>query len=78
MQHLRPHIFGCRGVEIAIYFAKSTTAQVAPSNHVMSLAADPRKRIEAIKAYREQTGAGLKVAVAVVDKIAASAKEAGA
>jgi len=44
----------------------------------MSLAADPRKRIEAIKAYREQTGAGLKEAMEVVDKIAASAKEAGA
>jgi hypothetical protein len=33
-------------------------AQVAPSSHVMNLAKDPRKRIEAIKAYREQTGAG--------------------
>jgi ribosomal protein L7/L12 len=53
------------------------TAQVAPSSHVMSLAADPRKRIEAIKAYRVQTGAGLKEAVEVVDKVAASAKEAG-
>jgi ribosomal protein L7/L12 len=42
----------------------------------MSLAADPKQRIEAIKAYREQTGAGLKEAVAVIDKIA-SAKEAG-
>jgi len=52
------------------------TAQVAPSSHVMSLAADPKQRIEAIKAYREQTGAGLKEAVAVIDKIA-SAKEAG-
>jgi len=52
--------------------------RVAPSGHVMSLAADPRKRIEAIKAYREQTGAGLKEAMEVVDKIAASAKEAGA
>jgi len=54
------------------------TAHVAPSNHVMSLAADPRKRIEAIKAYREQTGAGLKEAVAVIDKVAASAKGTGA
>jgi ribosomal protein L7/L12 len=54
------------------------TAQVAASSHVMSLAADPRKRIEAIKAYREQTGAGLKEAVAVIDKIAADANGAGA
>ena len=53
-------------------------AQVAPSSHVISLAADPQQRIEAIKAYREQTGAGLKEAVAVIDKIAAGAKGAGA
>jgi ribosomal protein L7/L12 len=49
------------------------TARVAPSSHVMSLAADPRKRIEAIKAYRVQTGAGLKEAMEVVDNVAASA-----
>ena len=53
-------------------------AQIAPSSHVMSLAVDPKQRIAAIKAYRQQTGAGLKVAMEVVDKIAASAKEAGA
>ena len=53
-------------------------AQVAPSSHVMMLAADPRRRIEAIKAYREQTGAGLKVAAAVIDEIAANAKGTGA
>ena len=53
-------------------------ARIAPSSHVMNLAADPRKRIEAIKAYRVQTGAGLKEAMEVVDKIAASAQEAGA
>ena len=53
-------------------------AHVAPSDHVMSLAADPRKRIKAIKAYREQTGAGLREAAAVIDKAAANAKGAGA
>jgi len=53
-------------------------AQVAPSSHVVKLAVDPQRRIEAIKAYRQQTGASLKVAMAVVDKIAASANEAGA
>jgi ribosomal protein L7/L12 len=52
--------------------------QVAPSTHVMSLAADPRQRIVAIKAYREQTGASLKEAVAVIDKVAANAKGTGA
>ena len=52
-------------------------AQVAPSSHVIDLARDPRQRIEAIKAYREQTGAGLKEAVAVIDKLVANAKAAG-
>lgn len=52
-------------------------AQVAPSNHVISLAKDPKQRIKAIKAYRKQTGAGLKEAMAVIDKVAASAKEGG-
>jgi ribosomal protein L7/L12 len=50
------------------------SARVAPSSHVIDLAADPRKRIEAIKVYREQTGAGLKEAVVVVDEIAANTK----
>jgi ribosomal protein L7/L12 len=49
------------------------TTQVAPSSLVKSLAADPKQRITAVKAYRAQTGAGLKEAVAVIDKIAASA-----
>jgi len=53
-------------------------AEVPPSSHVIELASDPRQRIAAIKAYRQQTGAGLKVAMDVVDKIAASGKEAGA
>jgi ribosomal protein L7/L12 len=52
-------------------------AEVPPSSHVISLASDPRHRVAAIRAYREQTGAGLKEAVAVIDKIAADAKEAG-
>jgi|ERR1700723_3254920 ribosomal protein L7/L12 len=53
-------------------------AEVPPSSHVIELASDPRQRIAAIKAYRQQTGAALKVAMDVVDKIAASGKEAGA
>jgi ribosomal protein L7/L12 len=52
------------------------TAQVAPSSHVLSLAADPKQRIKAIKAYREQSGAGLKEAVAVIDKVVAGANGA--
>jgi ribosomal protein L7/L12 len=53
-------------------------AQVSPSSHVVSLAADPQQRIAAIKAYRQQTGAGLKEAVAVIDRIASGRNEAGA
>jgi len=50
------------------------SVRVAPSSHVIDLATDPRKRIEAIKAYREQTGAGLKEALAIIDEIAANTK----
>jgi ribosomal protein L7/L12 len=46
------------------------TAQVNPSSDVINLAADPTQRIAAIRAYRLQTGAGLKEAVAVIDGIA--------
>lgn len=44
-----------------------------PSAEVRALAADPKRRIEAIKAYRRQTGLGLKDAVAVIDKLQAEA-----
>jgi hypothetical protein len=52
-------------------------ARVAPSSHVVMLATDPRQRIEAIKAYREQTGASLNVAVAVIDEIGAKTNGKG-
>jgi ribosomal protein L7/L12 len=42
------------------------------------LAKDPQQRIAAIRAYRLQTGAGLKEAAAVIEKITAAAKAAGA
>lgn len=47
------------------------TSRVAPSPHVISLAADPKKRLIAIKAYRLQTGADLKEAAAVIDQLQA-------
>jgi len=53
------------------------TAQVNPSSDVINLAADPRQRIAAIRAYRLQSGAGLKEAVAVIDRIARGSGEAG-
>jgi ribosomal protein L7/L12 len=54
------------------------TAVVPPSSHVVSLAKDPQQRIAAIRAYRKQTGAGLKEAAAVIEKITAGANGAGA
>jgi ribosomal protein L7/L12 len=53
-------------------------AQIIPSGHVISLATDPRQRIAAIRAYRQQSGAGLKEAVAVIDRIAGGSNGAGA
>jgi hypothetical protein len=43
-----------------------------PSEEVRRLAAEPGSQIEAIKAYRRQTGLGLKPAKAVVDGLASS------
>jgi ribosomal protein L7/L12 len=54
------------------------TARVNPSSDVINLAADPRQRIAAIKAYRLQSGAGLKEAVAVIDRIASGSNGASA
>ena len=53
------------------------SVRIAPSSHVINLAMDPRQRIAAIKAYRTQTGAGLKEAVAVIDEITAKSKGGG-
>ncbi|WP_200232052.1 hypothetical protein [Rubrivivax gelatinosus] len=43
-----------------------------PSDEVLALAADPSRRIEAIRRYREHSGADVKVAIAVVDRIRAT------
>ena len=48
-----------------------------PSDEVKVLASRPGARIEAIKAYRQQTGAGLKEAKAVIDKLIARAGPTG-
>jgi len=55
------------------HFGIDPNAEVPPSSHVITLASDPRHRIAAIKAYREQTGAGLREAKAVIDKLVANA-----
>jgi ribosomal protein L7/L12 len=44
-----------------------------PSDQVKALARDPKMQIQAIKAYREQTGLGLKEAKEVVDQLARAA-----
>jgi hypothetical protein len=54
------------------------SAQIIPSSLVISLATDPKQRIAAIRAYRLQSGASLKEAVAVVDRIAGGSNGAGA
>lgn len=45
-----------------------------PSDHVKELAKNPRSRINAIKAYREQTGLGLKDARDAIEKLVAESK----
>jgi ribosomal protein L7/L12 len=44
-------------------------SSLEPSDAVKELAKNPRQYIAAIKTYREETGAGLKEARAVVDKL---------
>ena len=63
---------------VLAYLGIDPTAIVPPSSHVIALASDPQQRIAAIRAYRIQTGAGLKDAVAMINKIAADANSAGA
>jgi ribosomal protein L7/L12 len=41
-----------------------------PSEQVKLLAADPARRIEAMRLYRQETGADLKAAKALVDTLA--------
>eukprot|EP00042_Codosiga_hollandica_P014869 m.964239 g.964239 ORF g.964239 m.964239 type:complete len:93 (-) comp436896_c0_seq1:40-318(-) len=43
-----------------------------PTEDIKALARQPARRIEAIKAYRQQTGASLKDAKDVIDRVAAS------
>jgi ribosomal protein L7/L12 len=54
------------------------SAQVPPSSEVVSLAADPKQRIAAIRAYRLESGSGLKEAAAVIDRIATGSNVSGA
>ena len=49
-----------------------------PSDRVRALASDRRSYVEAIRAYREQTGLGLREAKAVVDRLARPGRHATA
>ena len=42
---------------------------IEPSDQVRALAGDPGRYVDAIRAYRQQTGAGLHDAKAVVDRL---------
>ena len=59
------------------HFKIDPNSPVEPSSHVHTLALDPEQRIAAIKAYRIQTGAGLREAAAVIDEIANGKSETG-
>jgi ribosomal protein L7/L12 len=47
------------------------SVSMEPSDTVKRLAADRKSYVQAIKAYREQTGLGLKPAKAMIDRLAA-------
>jgi ribosomal protein L7/L12 len=64
-----------RGVErttsaLARHFNIDPTAEAPPSDRVKQLAADPARKIEAMRLYRQETGADLKTAKTVVDNLA--------
>lgn len=44
-------------------------ANTEPSHEVRELARDPKRRIDAIRLYRQQTGKDLKAAVEVIDQL---------
>ncbi len=66
------YIFGRYAIEGP---APTETGVLAePSEQVRHLAIQPRSKIEAIKAYREQTGVDVKRAREVVERLAASGR----
>jgi len=52
------------------HFGIDPRSVAAPSDEVKLLAADRARRIEAIRLYRQETGADLKTAKAIVDTLA--------
>jgi hypothetical protein len=56
---------------VARHFNIDSTATAPPSDRVKALAADPARKIEAIRLYRQETGADLRAAMTVVEGLAA-------
>jgi hypothetical protein len=52
------------------HFNIDLTATVPPSDRVKALAADPARKIEAMRLYRQETGADLRAAMTVVEGLA--------
>jgi hypothetical protein len=59
---------------VLIHFNIDAATVLPPSDRVRHLAADPKGRIAAMKAYREETGADLPDAKSVVDALIAGQK----
>jgi hypothetical protein len=53
------------------HFNIDPLALAPPSDRVKQLAADPARKIEAMRVYRQETGADLRAAKAVIDSLAA-------
>jgi len=53
------------------HFNLNPSAFAPPSERVKELAADPARKIEAMRLYRQETGADLKTAQAMIDSLAA-------
>jgi ribosomal protein L7/L12 len=63
--------------DIANHLGLSGASMQEPSDEVKALAKDPRKFIAAIKAYRAQTGSGLREAKEVVERLSHESKVSG-
>jgi ribosomal protein L7/L12 len=63
--------------DIANRLGISGASMQEPSDEVKALAKDPRKFIAAIKAYRAQTGSGLREAKEVVERLSHESKVSG-
>jgi hypothetical protein len=63
--------------DIVNYLGLSGASMEEASDEVKALAADPSKFLDAIKAYRTQTGLGLREAKDVIERLSRKAKLSG-